>query len=39
MNRLFETRKITLRPYRRDGKTRDVIDRANGATDAKEEQT
>lgn len=29
MNRLFEARTIILRPHRRDGKTRDVIDRAN----------
>jgi RecA-family ATPase len=29
MDRLFEARKIMLRPERRDGKTRNVIDRAN----------
>jgi RecA-family ATPase len=33
MDRLFETRTITLRPERRDGKTRDVIDRANAANE------
>jgi RecA-family ATPase len=31
MDRLFEARTIALRPERRDGKTRDVIDRTNAA--------
>jgi RecA-family ATPase len=32
MNRLFEARKIVMRTMRRDGHSRDVIDRANAAT-------
>jgi RecA-family ATPase len=34
MDRLFEARTIALRPERRDGKTRDVIDRANATPSA-----